>query len=1498
MTDVSSSTRLQARADRPTRVTSVIQPDSKYFVTKQERVQGALYFYNNKTKAKRSEWTWASLIVQALWPTASQRDLNRKTWQDMRSVWKTIYDGWSKSGVSVMTSVKKDMEGKRFIVTVPIMIAPIAGFPAGLARLVMLTAGDKNYSTLDEYRVIVNGAEALTQTTREVDLSTVKALGSLSTKDAEYLKLAKARLIAKAVGSYHVAFLELSFTQREVEFLCNSSWLEIRPLDLYGVIRSWVEGYYGMYSRSATFSIPLTRIAKQSEAKNATPRLSVDGLLLDQHGSMYALPASLNSISRYEDAAATAYMQEDGTFSAVSAEGKIQTPPPSMPVYMDWANLKFAYTSLDGKLLIQNLDRSQALNVSHIRQFLSRRMDHDTAKNFLTFTVRLADFFRTIAEASTFIVKLYQEIERKNHVSGQYNSVNEATIQTIYDYAGMENPDGSPSLCQRFVDAAEETRKFIVANPVNAYAKYSVPTITELLAELTVFSKYAPQFGQVVAEDNSKRKAYTSQGEDPKFQMHALPFVKEGMGLLPHQFKLQNLMRDNPDNVILPVDAGGGKTPVILLDTLRQIKDDPNALCLVMCPSHLTKQYVKEFAYFVGNNVNIIPVTSYTIRRHGLDKLKSMILKSPRNTIVLTDFNAIVLKRLTLSYGVAPIQMFPIVEFLRQFHFGYVACDESHWLKNGSSRNAAAARLFVEIPKKRLASGTLVADTIIDLVRQMALIDPSVFGTVEDFVKEYALEVRGSKVVKWKPGAEMRVNAMLRKNVVIAGAKRKEWAAILPRPEEEFHRVSLTEAQFRCYQNILMVVEEEIRRKALEDKRLAALLAGEVDEEDPEMDLNSLLKPYLARLERFLTAPGKDILGEKILSGEDLVSPKVLKIVEICRKHLDQKLPGKILIFTNYQFSAEAIYDGFPADLKDKVIYYTAGNKDIDGAEFERNPEKMIMVGIEQSMNTGLNLQFCSRLIRVETVWSPGVLEQGNSRVGRPNIKVRESRPSVYYDWIACDLTIDVTKISYLMAKTISTAKFYEAGNPRFDDLEVPELMKMTLDTVFAQNDFDTTLVEYFNKYEAFKQAQNAEREEFRENNKEKLFDEEGNIRMAAISRSEDPDGSELQHDSLYQPGLEVDGFKDLGLVRYDDFMKIDPEDLEEDESLGIEDDESDSDEDSEGDDEEAGEMDPKKALRRSMLQAERAKAIGLKVHTDLGDGEIVRVMFKALRIKLKNGTSIRAPKMATFVYTKELKSKVDLRTLLLQNTSKLPIDNPVTLNKSDVPIKKGPKSKVPEAEMEHEETAIEMDLDFTIINDFLGVRLNNMENESAVKAAQAFGFKHPPTYFAAQVKRPMHIRLFFEALAEKGFEIDKENSRACFEAWKHFRANRETGTDFFGVATSNDIRNFYRIEFKPNPNKNHVNPYPLIQDGMLYIALPKNGQPGSIEAMRKARVPGLSWYEFTSDAELVCFTPSKAKASSLIRSLLAEGIVLRDLEELKKKFRKLRLARENTEED
>ena len=1556
---------IAVRSFNVNRPVTTLGQDKQYAMPKGSAGQKFLYFFNNRFsgRGKRPFWVFASLAANVIADESVRfsgvTPGSHKTYR--QSAQKRFQELWKKVSAGETVNVRKNTDDSSFNISVPVFAHPVGSLDADKS---LLAYCGFDLSTLEGDAVIPTNVVTDGWSRPLVE---VFKRGNVAEKDRAEWAASKAELRVAVIAGTAVFMINYRLTKEEAEFLVNEEYRFIRPMDLYGLAYEWVSSFYGQSGLSPTFSIPLRQIAQS--VKSATtvnppkPRVSEEALLINEHAEVFWLPAVLDDINRFEDIYTTAFTNEEtsvfGVIDVLSGgtSGVKRKAPTPMPVFVDWVNLKFAYTNQRGRLNVMSMDRTYPVNATHEFRVLDQKVASDNVGNILSQTLALGEFYGV---GRMELKKLKDDIFEY----GRTYEGAEPTDIKMSDFMDYTSSVYGPPLqaAQEFQSIATKVLSRIQESPETAYARFSVPNILQLRGSLTITLQNWGKLAELKAADQALRKAYTTQGVDPDYTLPELPMVAEGRGLMPHQFKCLNISKESPNHVLYPVSAGGGKTMIYMADLLREFGHfkTPGPF-MIMCPAHLVAQYVKEIVYATDGRMNAIPITSYTVRRNGLERLRTMIESAPNNTVLIVDYNVVTLGVKAMAYGTDSIRIFPVVEFLRQFGITVVYSDETHYLKSESQRQQSVHRLIADIPKKRGASGTFTADTIKDLVKQAALFDPSVFGTVDDFIKEFALETRGTKVLSWKPGTEARVKQIMKENFVYSEAKRKEWAAILPRPIERFHKVDLSERQMEVYNQILSSAVESIQAEMEKNEALRSLLnpeasADEGDEADDTTSLDQLLKPYLARMERFLTAPGKDALGATTLSGEDLVSPKARKIVELAMNHVNEGVSGKVLIFTNYKLTAEAIYEAFPDSFRDQVILYTASEKEKCGAEFENNDSKTVMVGVEVSMNTGLNLQFCSRLIRCETVWIPGTLEQGNARIGRPNIKSKEDRPEIFYDWIISNKTIDVTKVSYLMAKTISVAKYNEAGVTDYDELEVPPLFPMRIETIMQENDFDTTMLDYFGKYEAYKQVVFKEWEEYRVANKSLLFNEDGSLKLTPLVRGETPEGSALMRRVPYVPGTELYNAEQLGLIRYDAYMRLSDEENSND---------SDNDNDSDSDSDEDDDSDN----TNSELAEERELAKGLAVHTDRGDGEIVRVGRSRITVMLPSGEKFPVNKMAAFVITRNETSSKDIRRNLLQMVGDVPLDSTVDVLETkltdrmklrlerqaqreermkerqrkadDVPdfrVKPAmaededgnevrvfnvinPDDEILEtfdtrkearewiaAPYEGEETTEEeeeveegdelaMEISFTMINDMLGLRVDNHEDNDKIAAlAQQYGFRYSPEYFAAEIHTPQHLLRVFKGWKEAGFTMPKDNSTVSKAVYiRMLERGRKALPSTVGFSTALDLKNFYREEFKPNPKEDTIMPYPLIQDGTLYLALPARAHPASQKAIRTVKVPGVRWMKFDSSSELILFVRTKEAALAALQKMSKDGIKFIDTASMKKQFNRLKVVRDRS---
>ena len=439
------------------------------------------------------------------------------------------------------------------------------------------------------------------------------------------------------------------------------------------------------------------------------------------------------------------------------------------------------------------------------------------------------------------------------------------------------------------------------------------------------------------------------------------------------------------------MDAGGGKTLTAIYKAIEMISEGLVERVLVTCPSYLVNNYVKDNLTITGGKWNIFPLVRQTTQEaRSFDVIEdtfSKARKAPRNTIFISDYNFTKQGRYVISYLDQRVACYRNAELLLEMGFDMIICDESHMLKNKDAFKTEAMRRLLGSAKYRyLMSGTIVDRNMNDLHTQIGLLDPTLLGSEDDFYNTYAADWyrKNNKVevTAWKDNWASLLRQNLADNVAYVQVKKREWAAFLPHKVERFHRVDLSDAQMEVYVSVLQAIaaSEEVQRKVAQARRKV-----EQNPDQEQGDNLDVLQRHLQRLEKMMTAPGEDELGKE-LEGDDLISPKVTKIIELCEDHLRRKIPGKILILTNFKLSRDAIYKHMPKRLQKRTLVYIAENKAAHMPQFESDPSVQIMIGIQKSLETGYNLQYVSRLIRVETVWNPGSLEQGESRLFRPDV--------------------------------------------------------------------------------------------------------------------------------------------------------------------------------------------------------------------------------------------------------------------------------------------------------------------------------------------------------------------------------------------------------------------------------------------------------------------------------------------------------------------------------
>jgi SNF2 family DNA or RNA helicase len=1341
------------------------------------------------------------------------------------------------------------------------------------------------------------------------------------------------------VGGLAVVFADFKIAKDEAQQLTSTDWAMIRNMDLYPLMLQWQISLWGYRDSAPTSSFPMSKISKTlPPIHESQARINEHGLSVAPDGSVLWLPERLDNTKRYEDLYSQVGDKGDDTFGLIDMgeaghaattgeELKIKLPA-NIPVLVDWVNNRFAYTQGNGVLKVQDLTRFKTCDDSHAANLLNHWLiDSKDAMMFMEMGKSAG-----VPDALYFTEEEAKEIEANDPMTAGRLIVGggvsvEQYWDTAYDYhrrfvnekdfkLADISIEGDP-IWRPFARFIETVQAAVISNMDAVNQKFSVSGTASRLGTMTLIAKYGNNLTQTLTKSNTIRAAATNQGVDPNWRPESVPLIMDNperpFSLLPHQAKVRNIMKDSPDFAILPVQAGGGKTPLAIIDILMEIKAGRSAPYLVLCPAPLVPQYVKEVTYFTSGQVNCIPIVSDVIFRNGFDRLQEMVASAPRNTIVIVNYDVLRNKAYDVCYGTTNVKIYPVIEFLRQFNFGYAMMDESHNLKNDSQRTRAALQLIADIPKKRLASGTMAHDSPSDLALQVAMLDPTLFGSREKFNKRFGAVVKGNRVIEWKPGAQQQIMSMIRSRIVVAKAMRKEWAALLPMAKEDMHLVEMSEAQHSVYQAILTEAFDKMREDAKTNPALKKFfesqplmlenpqkngdegLDEEADQEAEDAadenageDLEGLLGFYLARLEQFLTAPGKDELGARLLHGDDLRSPKVNKILELIKMHIAQGIEGKVLVFTNYIESAEEIFEAAGPELQASGILYTAGEKVEAGAAFETDAKKKWMVGVENSMNTGLNFQHVSRLIRVENVWNPGTLEQGNSRINRPELKKADRREMIYFDWIAVNRTYDVTKISRLISKIIAVSKFENAENPAYDALPDVPVIPMSADAILARNTRED-LIEYADAYREHNQVKFDDYKEYRERH--------GELSLTPLMIAPRPKDAAIMSDVPYVPGLELFKGSERGLVRVDEFLRTNDTAVEVADKGGEGDDEGD-----EGADE--TKMTEKERKNKALADA----LIGKLVHTEFGDGVVkgIAASKKRVNVSLPNGYWVAVKYSAAFVITDKAVKGVEMRQQIIKGISEdMPVVGPLTTKSPRFkPDKAGARLAEQKRLAEEQErlkkqkeeqivNGLNIELHFSISNGFLSIVYYPEDGDDASAALQALGFRPEEPYVFAEVRNSPQLVQQFKKWWDAGFRFDPkfEKATGAAEAIKDLSKLLKSGTLHNGqmgykFASRNQMVNFFRMELKPSANPKEFKPYPMIEDGGAYLVMHTRGQPATKAAMQ-VRSPGIRWQHAADRMAYYGLTVDKVSAK--MREILASGIQIMNLKDLQVEFKKLK---------
>lgn len=616
---------------------------------------------------------------------------------------------------------------------------------------------------------------------------------------------------------------------------------------------------------------------------------------------------------------------------------------------------------------------------------------------------------------------------------------------------------------------------------------------------------------------------------------------------------------------------------------------------------------------------------------------------------------------------------------------------------------------------------------------------------------------------------------------------------------------------------------------------------------------------------------------------------------------------GKVIVFCRYKRSVNAIYRALPPELQKIAVKFHGDVKDKHAAldAFKANPldrkkGAQILIANEQSISEGHNLQMADRMIRVESPWAPGELDQSASRIFRPDPSGKFSRENIYLDWVITNGSLEVAKMGRLISKMLIKAQFDESDNPLYANINEEQLplIRMSLETIESVP-LISDISNYIEAYQDLASIQGAEFKEMRATRPSKMFDIEPEPMF---------DDAKLIEYTPYIPNLRVPDRHNFGLVKLTDFMQ----DVDNPEVLEI--------------------------------QKDKNKLVGMYAHTEMGNGTIVRVnLSKSVKgapesmrglsrvhVKLAGSDEIYegAPSMihlatnldentiknfalATPWATKGDKAKAERLRLRAERKADreaarmeksrekelLNLEKLRKLEKLKTGAKK-PKAREVEEELdEEEEEEVEeennnLELYPVVYNEFLALEAVVEDDDIDLKE---YGFRKFGDYAYVAIKDYASFTAVLAFLDSKYMlaSVTRKRLDVLHNAFASGRGRK------FDVAQApmSELKNFYALrhttsKLDKTSKKPELKVYPVLLNGVLMLNVDIGTNPAVRKIMGKV-IPGTKNIKFTEASGIdIQFFPTKNDLIRKVKALETEGFIVTNKDELKKEVAALTLKK------
>ncbi len=405
--------------------------------------------------------------------------------------------------------------------------------------------------------------------------------------------------------------------------------------------------------------------------------------------------------------------------------------------------------------------------------------------------------------------------------------------------------------------------------------------------------------------------------------------------LRPYQvvgYKWMYTLAQNQLGGILADDMGLGKTLQTITYITANLKQEPDAMFLVVSPTSLVFNWQEEFEKFAPHVKTMIVEGAPEERAEQINRVKEY-------QVVLTSYPLI--RR--------------DIEHYTKYEFHTMFIDEGQFIKNPQSQNAKSVKQ-VHARHKFALTGTPIENSLSELWSLFDFIMPNYLYSHTKFVEKFERPIvkDGQKEVLEDLGKHIEPFILRRmKNEVLTE---------LPEKIETKMMAEMTPEQEKVYQaylqNIRQELSAEISKNGVEKSRMQILAA-------------------LTRLRQICCHPAT------FIENYDADSGKLKLLIQTVTEILENG--HRILIFSQFTSMLEIIAE----EIKKQGIeyFYLSGNTKINERKdyvtrFNEGEGSIFLISLKAG-GTGLNLVGADVVIHYDPWWNPAVEEQATDRVYR-----------------------------------------------------------------------------------------------------------------------------------------------------------------------------------------------------------------------------------------------------------------------------------------------------------------------------------------------------------------------------------------------------------------------------------------------------------------------------------------------------------------------------------